>query len=385
MGKFDFFGGLLNPEESYLQILDALHDFVIVKNPDSKVLWANRAFCEYSGLSNEDFLSMVHSAESHEPKEHSAQYMKDDHYVFSTGKVLNIPQEPIASKTGEVRFYNTVKSPIFDRHGEVKVIVATCRDITDTLQVQKVREKNLQLMLAVENAEKSNKAKSVFLANMSHELRTPMHAILSFAQIGQEHDAEEDVETLKSYFTDIHDSGSRLMGLLNELLDLSALEANKIRYSFEKYPFQFAVSPLVTELTAYANERGVKLQVNSSDQEITAQFDLERMMQVLKNLILNAIKFSNPLSVVEINVVGTDESILCSVTNFGVGIPQEEIHSIFEKFTEGSRTRSRAGGKGLGLAISKEIIAQHDGRIWAESTPNGKTVLCFEFPRQRHA
>ncbi len=229
-------------------------------------------------------------------------------------------------------------------------------------------------------AEKANQDKSLFLANMSHELRTPMHGILSFARFGQQKFESAPKEKLKTFFDEIFDSGSRLMRLLDDLLDLSKLEAGKVVYSMQEASLIEAVHSVRSEMLALAEEKRLSLEVHAKVQQVDGVFDRDKIMQVLRNLVSNAIKFSTSGTRIHIQLNRTQDCLSCSVSNYGVGIPAGELESIFDKFVQSSNTRTGAGGTGLGLAISKEIVEHHSGRIWAESQVGGETKFTMELP-----
>lgn len=255
----------------------------------------------------------------------------------------------------------------------------------DQMLVQ-IEQKDRSIRQEKDAAETANQAKSIFLANISHELRTPMHGILSFARFGQQKIETATKEKLKSYFDEIYDSGSRLMNLLNDLLDLSKLEAGKTTYEMETTDILEVIQTVCGEMRAFAQERGLKIQVESQESSIIAYFDPARMMQVVRNILSNAIKFSKTATTILIKVEvislkSSDDGIRCTIRNEGIGIPQEELATIFGKFVQSSSTKSGAGGTGLGLAICKEIVQQHGGRIWAESDPSGETRFIFELSR----
>lgn len=248
--------------------------------------------------------------------------------------------------------------------------------------VAQMRAQHQGLELAKLSAEKANQVKSEFLANMSHELRTPMHGILSFARFGQQKIETAPKEKIKSYFIEIHDSGSRLMVLLNNLLDLAKLEANKVTYSMEELDLiSSVVRPVYAEMSAYVEENGMKLEVACKESVLIGIFDAEKLMQVLRNILSNAIKFSNKASTIVISLEQTADKMRCSVINQGIGIPEGELTTIFDKFIQSSKTKTGAGGTGLGLAICKEIIAQHRGTMWVESSIGRETRFTFQLPR----
>lgn len=263
--------------------------------------------------------------------------------------------------------------------GRVAEIDALSREFNRMLDQIETRE--LKIIHEKETAERANQTKSLFLANISHELRTPMHGILSFARFGQQKIETADKTKLKSYFDEIYDSGSRLMNLLNDLLDLSKLESGKITYSMREQNFTEVVEVCLSEMKAFANEKGLILEASFQRAPITGHFDGERMMQVMRNVISNAIKFSDKGTVVRITAEHDSETIRCTVANRGIGIPKDELKSVFDKFVQSSKTKTGAGGTGLGLAICKEIIDQHHGKIWAESELNQETRFIIELPK----
>lgn len=233
----------------------------------------------------------------------------------------------------------------------------------------------------LKEAERANQAKSVFLANMSHELRTPMHGILSFARFGQQKIESAPKEKLKTYFDEIYDSGSRLMILLNDLLELSKLEAGKIVYSMNESDLIENATTIASEMRAYAEEKQVKIQVIEMHPKVSGTFDNQKIQQVMRNLVGNAIKFSTANTIIGIEVEDLMDQVRCRVINRGPGIPENELELVFDKFVQSSKTRSSAGGTGLGLAICKEIVEQHGGSIWAESGEGSETIFTFVLPK----
>jgi len=250
-----------------------------------------------------------------------------------------------------------------------------------------------KLLIAKREAEAANRAKSEFLANMSHELRTPLHSVLSFASFGVKKYASAKPEKLLDYFNTIKKSGQTLLELLNDLLDLAKLESRRAIFALEPSEESrraiFALEPsdlgilvrtVTNELDTLLSERNLSIrhEVSRFDGEVT--LDADKIKQVLRNLLDNAIKFSPEGGTIDVAVCRVASSVRVSVCDQGPGIPQDELEAVFDKFIQSSKTKTGAGGTGLGLAICREIIALHKGRIWAENRPEGGAVFSFEIP-----
>jgi signal transduction histidine kinase len=233
---------------------------------------------------------------------------------------------------------------------------------------------------AKELAEKANVAKSMFLANMSHELRTPIHGILSFAKFGLKNFAKPDPEKLQKYFATIHDSGVVLLRLVNDLLDLAKLESGKVILDMREVDFNMLASKVIDEFSSMTLEKPITIVAPPIDSSIKLRVDPTRIMQVIRNLLSNAVKFAPPNSAIEIAGYQRNNFLVISVSDEGPGIPENEIEAIFDKFVQSSKTRTGAGGTGLGLPICREILAAHGGTIRAENRGPKGAVFTFEIP-----
>jgi len=263
------------------------------------------------------------------------------------------------------------------------------------LQLQtRSHEREHELLIQREKAELSNRAKSEFLANMSHELRTPMHAILGFSSLGSSKVETASKEKIASYFSRINESGQRLLGLLNDLLDLSKLEAGRMNFEFSENDLQATIANVIDELKPLFHDRLLTIDIEPASIDTIAIYDDEKISQVIRNLLSNAIKFSPEGRSIMIHFSGsklpTNErqpettkipAISVSIWDQGTGIPEDELETVFDEFVQSSKTEHGAGGTGLGLSISKEIIKQHGGIIKAGNVVgNGGAIFTFSLP-----
>ena len=253
---------------------------------------------------------------------------------------------------------------------------AIVRDIT----VRKRLEEDLAKQR--DRAEEASRLKSEFLATISHELRTPLHAILSYADFGLERVGHADRERLKRYFFEIQDSGALLLELINDLLDLSKIEAGKMPYRRSTLTMGVVVDDACYRVAQLAEAKSISLNTASIPKEWQVYGDYEMLLRVFINLLGNAIKFTPAGGQIEVFGQARNEGYLFAVRDSGQGIYPEEIDVIFDKFVQSSLHAQRGGsGTGLGLSICRGIIEAHEGRIWAESAgPNQGSTFYFMLP-----
>ena len=262
-----------------------------------------------------------------------------------------------------------------DENQNITVYASIIKDITE-------RKNAVELRIEKEALEYASKAKSEFMANMSHELRTPLNAIIGFSQLLDAGMGGELKEKQKHYINNITTAGIFLLNLINDILDLSKIEAGKIELNIEKIPLQATLEETITLIKEKAMKHNIIIKKEFETGLDLMDADKQRVKQILFNLLSNAIKFSKDEGgTVTITTRKVDENVQISVCDTGIGIKPENIGKLFQKFEQLDKGISQKyGGTGLGLAITKQLVEQHGGRIWAESKYGEGSTFTFTLP-----
>ncbi|HZR00520.1 MAG TPA: response regulator [Chloroflexota bacterium] len=251
-------------------------------------------------------------------------------------------------------------------YGEARAAEAALRALNAELEAR-VADRTAQLATAVRELEAASRAKSEFLANMSHELRTPLNAIIGFSELLIDARDDEDAAARTAYLQTIHASGQHLLALVNDILDLSKIEAGKMEVRLAPVAVAEVVAQALATVQPLAARKGIALFVAAEGAgEIVA--DEGRLTQILLNLLSNAVKFTPEGGRVTVEAVRLPDVVQVSVSDTGIGIAPEDHDRIFDEFqqVDGSASR-RQEGTGLGLALTRRLVELHGGRIWVES------------------
>jgi len=279
--------------------------------------------------------------------------------------------QQLATALEEARLYA-------EGRGREQEIAARNRELTEALEqnarlLRELEEKSTQLEVA-------SRHKSEFLANMSHELRTPLNAIIGFSEVLLERMFGELNAKQEEYLRDIFASGRHLLSLINDILDLSKVEAGRMELELADFDLGEALTSAATLVRERAGRKEIALHVTVDARLGQVRADERKIRQVLLNLLSNAIKFTPERGRIEVRAVPADGVAQVSVTDTGVGIAPEDQETVFEEFRQVGASSANQEGTGLGLALCRKLVELHGGKIWIESQVGVGSTFTFTIP-----
>ena len=361
-------------ETAYRYLVENANSAILRWTPDGRITFFNEYAQRFFGYDEEAILgaslfeTIVPSTDA-EGRDLHAMVRE----IGRSPDAFQLNENENLRRDGERVWMSWANRAVFDERGRLIEVLSIGSDATARKRAQD------EVLRAKEAAEQANRAKSEFLATMSHEIRTPMNAVIGMADLLQEGERDEE---RRDYLEVLRRNGEVLLTLINDILDLSKVEAGRI----ELECIDFEPLPLVEEVV-----HGARLMAEDKGIELTARLDqaargvrhgdVARLRQVLVNLLGNAVKFTREGSIEVAVEAGGEGRLRFSVRDSGIGIPEEKLATIFDPFTQadGSITR-RYGGTGLGLAISRRLVELMGGTIAVESSPGEGSRFHFEVP-----
>jgi PAS domain S-box-containing protein len=345
--------------------LDTLAEGLLVVDVEGNIVLANKAFASHVGVDAEKLTGRL--IDSFSWCDSQGAVAKDLPWTdcLLAGSARNGAHVSLSSATGKRHSFMVNCSPVIGGNNKHSGMLMSLSDITI------IEEKEAELIESKKSADLANQAKSDFLANMSHEIRTPMNAVLGFTELLRRGQVRDDKEA-KKHLNTIHSNGKHLLELINDILDLSKVEAGRLEVEKISVQPHRIIAEVVQVLQVKATEKGIALKfVCNGLVPPVVQTDPARLRQVITNLVGNAIKFTEhgQVSIVQRMVnEGNQSKLAISIIDTGVGIPFDKVDSVFEAFVQAeSSTTRRFGGTGLGLSISKKFALALGGDIFVKS------------------
>ncbi|BAY32045.1 integral membrane sensor hybrid histidine kinase [Nostoc carneum NIES-2107] len=348
-------------------ILESTPDLIVVKDCQGRHVALNTNLAKLFGKPINEIIGKDDTAVL--PPDAAKEIMAKDRQILATGVTETYEEEMSADNFQGI--FLTTKAPWRDAKGTIQGIIAITRNITERKQSE------IALAKAKEAAEAASYAKSEFLANMSHELRTPLNGILGYAQILQRSQYLDEKE--RSRIDVIYQCGSHLLTLINDILDLSKIEAQKLELTPTDFHLPAFLQGVAEMCRIRAELKNIHFQYQlAAELPIGIHADEKRLRQVLINLLSNAIKFTDTGSVTLTVSYASEGKIRFQVRDSGIGIPQEKLQVIFQPFEQVGNHRRQTEGTGLGLAISQKIVELMGSTIEVESQINVGSIFWFD-------
>lgn len=359
-------------------ILETVPEMIWLKNADGNYMACNNNFAEFLGVNKEELIGKSDFV-IYKNDEIADFYSKKDMEVIQSANTIRFVNWAQSVKSDKEILTETIKTPMYDSNGNITGVLGVSRDISE---IKKTEE---ELRKAKEQAEESDKLKSIFLANMSHEIRTPMNAIMGFSELLIDSEVEE-VERMQ-YVNIIQQSGNRLVQIIDDIVDLSKLEMSQITLKNSDF-YLFSLMKESLEIhknrELIKNKPNLELVIKSSPEleGLELHSDSTRIQQVLDNLIENSIKFSDSGRVeIGYNIIELNDQTFVEVyvKDDGIGIPEDRHEVIFERFRQGDE-EDFIDGTGLGLSICKGLVELLGGTIRFESEVGVGSTFYFTIP-----
>ena len=379
---------LRKKEEQYRILVEGMNEGLMLTDNNDTILFVNQQTCDITGFSAEELIG-----------ENSAQVLFDHQnreFIIEKNKlrkkgVKDTYEVVLTQKNGEKIWIRCSGSPVYDEEGTVSGTIGVFENINERKKAEDERNKLTELLItAKEKAEESDRLKSAFLANISHEIRTPMNGILGFAELLKMPELTSDAQ--KRYIHIIEQSGTRMLNIINDIIDISKIESGQMNINLNKTYVNQLLKDLLVFFTPEARRKGLKLSLSverPEGEECLLLTDHTKLAQVLSNLIKNALKFTKEGSVnFGYEITKSPDSLserpaelTFYIEDTGVGIPSDQVDLIFERFRQGSASLTRNyEGAGLGLSISKAFVEMLGGTIWVNSKPGKGSKFSFTLP-----
>lgn len=372
----------LREQQRFLrQIIDLNPNLIFAKDYNGRFTLANKALAQFYNVTSEDLIGKT-DADFNPNSQEVQAYLEADRQVMHTGKAVSVPEESITLASGETRWLQTTKVPLFNQNGIPTQVLGVAVDITDRKNAEIERERLIQeLRVANRLAQENVRLKSEFLATMSHELRTPLNAIEGFTSIMLGHMGIELDPRARSMLERVSANSRRLLHLINDFLDLSRIESGRLELAHQPISPRELAAKWQGAISILAEEKhlGFDVFVDPAIPEVIYG-DEEAISKVALNLLSNAIKFTQE-GKVSLSLLRQADEWSIVVADTGIGIPPHAREFIFDEFRQVDQSSKRLyGGTGLGLAIVQKMTRAMGGTVTLKSEVGRGSTFTVTLP-----
>nr|WP_275425579.1 PAS domain-containing sensor histidine kinase [Methanosarcina horonobensis] len=352
-------------------IVESSNDAIITESFDGVIISWNKGAEQIYGYLAEEVLGKNVSILEPDYLKGEIKQLADK---IKQGKRVKHHETLRLKKDGTILNILLTLSPVFDVSGKLVAISNIAGDITEKkISENLLREKQL--------AEIANRTKSEFLANMSHELRTPLNSIIGFSDMLYEQVYGELNKKQLRAVGNISNSGKHLLNLINGILDLSKIEANKMEFNYREFELATKLDLVRNVLYPIAEKKSIEIEIDMDSKLTKIRADEDKFTRIMYNLVDNAVKFSYENSLVKIGARKKGDMVEIMVKDTGIGIKAEDQHKLFKPFSQvNSLSSKKSQGTGLGLSLVKQIVNLHGGYVWFRSEEGEGSTFAFVIP-----
>ncbi|WML36701.1 PAS domain-containing sensor histidine kinase [Clostridium sp. OS1-26] len=372
-------GVLLKNEACYNLLIQNSRDAIFVHR-DYKLIFSNEGAARLIGFINAEELigkSILDFIPNDEKDSMKQKLLK----VYDEKATMLTFEDKIEKNNGEIAVVQNT-STYFIYEGKPTTL-SIFRDITPEKQVEKLQkdvEKNIELL---KETREFNKFITEFFSNISHELKTPLNVIFAAVQVLSLYNntGEEFKDKQDKYLDVMRQNCYRLMRLINNLLDITRADSGFLKLNAQNYNIVSVIEDITLSVASYVEDKGISLIFDTNVEEKVMAFDPYKIERIILNLLSNAIKFTNPGGEIYVNIIDRESIVTISVKDTGVGIPEDKLQEIFERFGQVDKTLSRnREGSGIGLSLVKSFVEMHGGKIHAKSKLGEGSEFIIELP-----
>jgi PAS domain S-box-containing protein len=385
---------LLESEERYRELFENGQGLVCTHDLEGRLLAINPAACRELGYPAEELVGRS----LRDALVPSAKPLFDDYLAGVRNRREGAGLMKLLTATGEERVW-MYRNSLFEKPGSTPFVLGHAIDVTERLRIEKALERserklrellessldqNLELELRNRAAERANRLKSEFLAAVSHDLRTPLTTIIGFSDLLHEDEEGHLDERQRTYLGFVRQEARHLLQLINDLLDLSKIEAGRLDVHPEEVKLSETLPEALAAIEPLLASRRLLLEVDVPA-EVSVYVDRVRFRQILSNLLSNALKFTPEGGRVSLAAATLGDLTSLTVSDNGIGIPAEEQEAVFSEFHQAGTSAGTRDGAGLGLAIVRRLVEQHGGKVWVESDPGVGSCFTLLLPADRRS